>query len=260
MNVTYDYSGYIVLVTGAASGIGLAAAQAFGRSGAHVILADLSDDHGHHGAEAIVAQGGSAEFVHLDVASQREVDNVVAGIVARHGKLDIAFNNAGIGGAFGPLTAPKSDEWKRIIDVDLMSVYYCMHAEIRAMERTGGGAIVNNASVAGIAGLYDSSAYVAAKHGVVGMTRATAMDYARRGIRINSVCPGLIDTPALDLLPRPALERLRTAAPIERAGTTDEVAQAVMWLASDAASYVIGHALPVDGGVAMGGNARHLED
>ena len=153
MNVTYDYSGYIVLVTGAASGIGLAAAQAFGRSGAHVILADLSDDHGHHGAEAIVAQGGSAEFVHLDVASQREVDNVVAGIVARHGKLDIAFNNAGIGGAFGPLTAPKSDEWKRIIDVDLMSVYYCMRAEIRAMERTGGGAIVNNASVAGIAGI-----------------------------------------------------------------------------------------------------------
>lgn len=105
-----------------------------------------------------------------------------------------------------------------------------------------------------------SSAYVAAKHGVVGMTRATAMDYARRGIRINSVCPGLIDTPALDLLPRTALERLRTAAPIERAGTTDEIAQAVMWLASDAASYVIGHALPVDGGVAMGGNARHLED
>ena len=260
MNVTYDYSGYIVLVTGAASGIGLAAAQAFGRSGAHVILADLSDDHGHHGAEAIVAQGGSAEFVHLDVASQREVDNVVAGIVARHGKLDIAFNNAGIGGAFGPLTAPKSDEWKRIIDVDLMSVYYCMHAEIRAMERTGGGAIVNNASVAGIAGIYDSSAYVSAKHGVVGMTRATAMDYAGRGIRINSVCPGLIDTPALDLLPRTALERLRTAAPIERAGTTDEIAQAVMWLASDAASYVIGHALPVDGGVAMGGNARHLED
>lgn len=200
-----------------------------------MILADLSGDRGHDCSEAIVAQGGSAEFVHLDVASQPEVDDVVAKIVARHGKLDIAFNNAGIGGAFGPLATTNPAEWKRIIDVDLMSVYYCVHAEIRAMERAGGGAIVNNASVAGIAGLYASSAYVAAKHGVVRMTRATAMDYARSGIRINAVCP------------------------IERAGTTQEVAEAVMWLASDAASYVIGHALPVDGGVAIAGNAGHLE-
>lgn len=259
MNASFDFSGKTILVTGGASGIGLGTVQAFARNRATVVIADISDDQGEAAVREIVEQGGKAEFAHLDVTSVSQVDEVIAAIVGRHGKLDFAFNNAGIGGAFGPLANTDHGEWQRVVEVDLMSVYYCMHAEIRAMRQSGGGAIVNMASAAGISGAYGSTAYVASKHGVVGLTRGAAMDYAAQGIRINAVCPGLIATPLLAMLPQATLDRLTEAAPIRRPGTTDEIAQAVMWLCSDGASYMIGHALPVDGGVTLGGTATRMD-
>jgi NAD(P)-dependent dehydrogenase (short-subunit alcohol dehydrogenase family) len=256
MTVTFDFTGKIVLVTGGASGIGLATATAFAQAGAHVVVADISEDAGSAAIASLQDRGWFGEFRQVDVADERGVATVIADIVHDHGRLDIAHNNAGIESVSGPLADLPSDDWRRVIDVNLSSVFYCLKAEIPAMLAGGGGAIVNTASAAGLIGGYGMSTYSAAKHGVIGLTKSAAMDYAKAGIRINAVCPGPIDTPFLAGMPPKVRRFLAGTAAIDRFGQAEEIAQAVLWLCSDSASYVVGHSLSVDGGVVIGGD-RH---
>jgi NAD(P)-dependent dehydrogenase (short-subunit alcohol dehydrogenase family) len=260
MNVTFNFSDKILLVTGAGSGIGCASAEAFGDAGATVIVADISEQKGQSTVDKIVGRGGNAQFLLVDVSSEPSVQSLMQTIERAHGRLDIAHNNAGIEGQTVPLAELPSDNWRRVIDVNLTSVFYCLKAQIPLMVRGGGGAIVNTASAAGLIGGYNLSVYTAAKHGVVGLTKAAAMDYATQGVRVNSLCPGAIDTPFLAELPQPFLNRLIFGTPMTRLGQPAEMAQAVMWLCSDAASYVTGHALAVDGGTVLGGLGTRFDD
>lgn len=255
---TFDFSGSVVLVTGGGSGIGRATAEAFGRAGAQVAVADVAETHAKATVDAIREAGGAAELFLADVTSEAAVDRLVDRVVAHFGRLDIAHNNAGAGGGVTPLAEVSTEEWRRVIDTDLTSVFLCLKAEIPAMLDSGGGAIVNTASALGLIGAPSMAAYTAAKHGVVGLTRAAALDYARRGIRVNAVCPGVIDTPLLAGLPKGARDQMALGAPLGRLGQPDEAAAAVLWLCSGAASYVTGHALPVDGGAVPGGAAARF--
>ncbi|GAC06445.1 SDR family oxidoreductase [Paraglaciecola chathamensis] len=260
MQITYDFSGKIVLVTGGGSGIGRASSEAFGAAGAIVAVADISEKNGLETVEAIRAAGGTAEFIFVDVSNEESVKAMIKSVVDTFGTLDIAHNNAGIEGNHIPLAELPSDNWRQVIDVDLTSVFYCLKAEIPEMMKNGGGAIVNTASASGLIGGYNLSVYTAAKHGVIGLTKAAAMDYANKGIRINSICPGAIDTPFIAALPKPLIDRVTFATPMDRLGQPREIAQSVLWLCSDASSYVTGHSLSVDGGVVLGGTGTRFDD
>lgn len=260
MNVKYDFSDKVVLVTGAGSGIGRATATAFAASGAMVIAADISESAGEETVAAIKSAGGRSEFHPVDVSNEKAVRALIQHILDNHGKLDIAHNNAGIEGDIVPMCDLPSDNWGKVIDVDLSSVFYCMKAEIPAMISNGGGAIVNTASVSGLIGGYNLSAYTAAKHGVVGLTKAAATDYGASNIRINALCPGAIDTPFIAEMPPVVKERLEWGAPIGRLGKPEEMAMAVLWLCSDGAAYVNGHSLAVDGGVSTSSPATRFDD
>jgi NAD(P)-dependent dehydrogenase (short-subunit alcohol dehydrogenase family) len=245
-----DVEGKVVAVTGAASGIGRATALALAHAGARLVLGDVAAA-GEETAHDARLLGVPADFVRTDVTRQADVDGLTARALARHGRLDCAVNNAGIEGALRETADYPDDVFERVVQVNLVGVWRCMRAEIRAMRDTGGGAIVNMASVAGLVGAGAFSAYVASKHGVVGLTRVAAIEYAQAGIRVNAVCPGLIDTPMVDrlCLEEPDLRAALVARkPMGRLGRADEVAAAVVWLCSDAASFVTGHALAVDGG------------
>jgi NAD(P)-dependent dehydrogenase (short-subunit alcohol dehydrogenase family) len=242
--------GKVALATGVASGIGRATALALAREGARLVLGDVAAA-GEETARDARAFGAAAEFVAADVTRQADVDALVARAVARHGRLDCAINNAGIEGAVRETAEYPEDTFERVIQVNLVGVWRCLRAEVPAMRRAGGGSIVNTASVAGLVGAGALSAYVASKHGVVGLTRSAAIEYAKTGIRVNAVCPGVIDTPMVDRLSAemPSLrEALVAMKPMRRLGRPEEVAEAVVWLCSDAASFVTGHALAVDGG------------
>lgn len=261
MNVKFDFSGRTVLVTGGGSGIGRATAVAFASAGANVAVADIASDAGESVVRSIGEAGGSAAFFLADVADENSVRAMVSAVVKRFGSLDIAHNNAGLEGKAVPLCQVPSDDWRKIMDVDLSSVFYCMKAEIEEMVRHGGGgAIVNTASASGLIGGYNLSAYTAAKHGVVGLTKAAAADYGARGIRINALCPGPIDTPFIAELPAAVRDRLIFGVPLDRLGRPEEMADAVLWLCSDAASYVTGHSLSVDGGVVASSPATRFDD
>lgn len=260
MKTTFDFAGAVTLVTGGGSGIGRASAEAFAASGAKVVVADISEKGGNETVEAIRSAGGDAEYQKVDVSDEEGVVALIDGIVSLHGRLDIAHNNAGIEAPTVPLAELDSADWRHVIDVDLTSVFYCLKAEIRAMLKTGGGNIVNTASASGLIGGYMLACYTAAKHGVVGLTKAAAMDYAAHNIRINAICPGLIDTPFIAALPDPAIDRLLLGTPMNRMGRAEEMAQAVMWLCSDSSSYMLGHPLSVDGGVALGGTGTRFDD
>jgi NAD(P)-dependent dehydrogenase (short-subunit alcohol dehydrogenase family) len=260
VKVTYDYRGSTVLVTGGGSGIGMASSMAFAAAGAFVVVADLSADNGNAAVEAISSVGGKAEYRRVDVANEAEVIELIDYVRRTHGRLDVAHNNAGIEAKTVPLAEVPSDNWRKVIDVNLSSVFYCLKAEIPVMVAQGGGAIVNTASAAGLIGGFNLSVYTAAKHGVVGLTKAAAMDYATKGVRVNALCPGAIDTPFLAQLPKPFLNRLIFGTPMTRLGTPAEMAQAVLWLCSDAASYVTGHSLAVDGGTVLGGIGTRFDD
>jgi NAD(P)-dependent dehydrogenase (short-subunit alcohol dehydrogenase family) len=259
-HTTFDYTDQIVLVTGGGSGIGRASALAFAAAGAKVVVGDISAEGGNATVATITDAGGTAEFQHVDVADEGSVTALIDGVVDRHGRLDVAHNNAGIEASNVPLAELSSDEWRRVVDVNLTSVFYCLKAEINHMAASGGGAIVNTASASGLIGGYTLACYTATKHGVVGLTKAAAMDYAHAGIRINAICPGLIDTPFVAGLPQPAIDRLLLATPAGRMGQAEEMAQAVLWLCSDSASYMLGHPLSVDGGVALGGTGTQFAD
>jgi NAD(P)-dependent dehydrogenase (short-subunit alcohol dehydrogenase family) len=258
-NVTYDFSDKVVLVTGAGSGIGYATARAFAAAGARVAVADISKGAGERTVAAILEMGAAAVFFQVDVAEPDQVDGLIASVVTTFGQLDFAHNNAGIPGDPFLVADITTERWRRVIDVNLNSIFFCLRAEINAMLPRG-GAIVNTASAAGLIGSYNSSSYTTAKHGVVGLTKCAAMEYGKKGIRINAVCPGLVDTALLDDMPSIVRDRLVFSTPIDRIGTPDEVANAVLWLCSDSASYMLGHPLPVDGGVVLGGAGSRFDD
>jgi NAD(P)-dependent dehydrogenase (short-subunit alcohol dehydrogenase family) len=243
--------GKVALITGAGSGIGRATAQIFAREGARLVLGDVAETGGNETLGMIKAAGADGIFIRSDVASEADVESLVGAAVANYGRLDCAFNNAGIGGAARLTHEYTLAEWNRVISVNLTGVWLCMRAEINQMLKQGSGAIVNTSSIMGLTGAIRVPAYTAAKHGVAGLTKAAALEYARHGIRINAVCPAPIYTPLLmsTFEKRPDIEqRYARSEPMKRLGQPEEVAEAVAWLCSDRASYVTGHPLPVDGG------------
>jgi NAD(P)-dependent dehydrogenase (short-subunit alcohol dehydrogenase family) len=246
-----SFAGKVAFVTGAASGIGRAAALAFAQAGASVVLADLSEAGNQETARLVEQQGGRALAVMCNVTRTEDVNAALERAIETFGRLDFAFNNAG---AEQPITATADlteEEWDRIVAVNLRSVFLCMKHEIPLMLKQGGGAIVNTSSGAGVKGFKGQAAYAAAKHGVVGLTKSAALDYAPQNIRINAVCPGIISTPMMDRFTvgtAEGRERVISQEPIGRMGQPEEIANAVLWLCSDAAAFVVGHAMVVDGG------------
>jgi NAD(P)-dependent dehydrogenase (short-subunit alcohol dehydrogenase family) len=254
MNNPLDFSGKVALVTGAASGMGLATAQAFAEAGAAVVLADFKEEAVKAAAGKLVAAGHQALAVRCDVSDDAQVAAMVDRAVAEFGRLDAAFNNAGVMARIAPTADSTREDWDRVIGVNLRGVWSCMKHELRQMERQGGGAIVNNASVGALTGNPGIGSYIASKHGVVGLTRTAALEYVKHGIRVNAVNPGLIDTQvARDVVngDEAAYAEIAKQVPIGRAGRPEEIASAVLWLCSPGASYVIGHALTVDGGMTV---------
>jgi NAD(P)-dependent dehydrogenase (short-subunit alcohol dehydrogenase family) len=241
----------VALVTGASSGIGRATALAFAGEGARVVAADLLGTEGEETVKLIQDRGGEAVFVKTDVSSPAEVANLVDRAIASYGRLDIAFNNAGVEGELATTAECSEDNWDRTLSINLKGVWLCMKHELPRMLERKRGSIVNCSSVAGLAGVARLPAYVASKHGIIGLTRAAALEYAKQGIRINAVCPGVIRTAMVDRLIRahPEMEsQLIAGEPMGRIGTPEEIAAAVVWLCSESASFVTGHALAVDGG------------
>ena len=243
--------GKAALVTGGGSGLGRASAIALGRAGATVTVADVDEQGGKETVTLVLEEvGGDADFVRADVTQADEVEAMVDKTVARWGRLDCALNNAGTTGVSAPTADHTLEDWNRAIALNLTGVFLCLKYEIPAMLERG-GAIVNMASGAGLVGFAGLPAYVASKHGVVGLTRAAALEYASQGLRVNAICPGSTRTPMLEgfMGGDEQVERMMTrAVPLGRLGRPEEIADAVVWLCSDAASFVVGHALAVDGG------------
>ena len=243
--------GKVTIITGAASGIGRAASHVFHAGGARLVLLDRDADGLHEVASAIEADGGEVLASTVDVTESGQVQAAVAATVKRFGRLDCALNNAGVDSFQWALADLPEDEWRRVIDSDLTSVFLCMKHEIAAMRANGGGAIVNTSSGLGLVAVANQSAYVAAKHGVLGLTKAAALENAALGLRVNAVCPGIINTPMADrgIAGNPAVaQALATSQPIGRLGEPEEVAAAALFLLSDAASFITGESLAVDGG------------
>ncbi|MFC1823401.1 glucose 1-dehydrogenase [Thermodesulfobacteriota bacterium] len=241
----------VALVTGGGSGIGRATSLVFAGEGARVGIADIDDKGGLETCEMIRQAGGRAFFLRADVSQNEQAEDFVNQVVDTFGPPQCALNNVGISGDLVSVVECSEENWNRVIDVSLKSVWLCMKAEIDRMLTNGGGAIVNMSSTAGLLGFRKGAAYSACKHGVLGLTKSAALEYAKKGIRVNAVCPGVIDTPATEkaIGGDSRIESVYKAlSPTGRMGTSEEVAKAVLWLCSDAASFVNGHALVVDGG------------
>lgn len=238
----------VAIITGAASGIGESTAIIFAREGAKLVLTDIDDKKGNELVLKINNEGGQSVFFKADVATPGDSEKSVELAMEKFGRLDVAVNNAGIGGLLAPVGEYEIEGWQRVININLSGVFYGMRYQIPAMLKSGGGSIVNIASILGNVGTANSAAYVAAKHGVTGLTKSAAIEYASQGIRINSVGPGYIKTPLLEALDQTVLDYLVELHPIGRLGTAEEVAQLILWLAGGRSSFVTGSYYPVDGG------------
>lgn len=243
-----EFAGKVALVTGGASGIGEACVHTFAAGGAKVVIVDMSEEQGERTAMTVKAAGGEGLFLRVDVSDPGAVEQMVADAVAAFGRLDIAVNNAGIGGEANYVADYSIEGWRQVIDVNLNAVFYCMRAEIPQMLEHGGGAIVNMASILGSLGFATAPAYVAAKHGVVGLTKTAALEYAKQGVRINSVGPGFIKTPLLEALDEATQAHLAGLHAVGRMGEAQEVADLVAYLCSEKASFITGGYYLVDGG------------
>jgi NAD(P)-dependent dehydrogenase (short-subunit alcohol dehydrogenase family) len=243
--------GKVALVTGAGQGMGLAAARAFAQERAAVVLADRDDMFVQRAAQDLIDQGHKALAVHCDVTDEAQVKAMVEKTVAQFGRLDAAFNNAGVQSPAVELADSDSAEFDRITAINLKSVWTCMKYELQQMRKQGSGAIVNNSSIGGLIGLPGRAIYHAAKHGVIGLTKSAALDYAARGISINAICPGTVDTPMVaEMVAKDpeVMAAILKMQPIGRLGKAEEIASAVVWLCSPGAAFVVGHALAIDGG------------
>ena len=254
MNNPLDFQNKVALVTGAASGMGLAAAQAFAEAGAAVALADYRLDMVEAEVAKLKSAGHQAIAIECDVRDDAQIAAMVERTVGEFGRLDAAFNNAGVMAKIAPIAEASTDEWDRVIGINLRGVWACMQHELRQMEKQGSGAIVNNASVGALTGNPGIASYIASKHGVIGLTRTAALEYIKKGIYVNAVNPGLIDTQvARDVVSgdEEAYQQFAKSVPIGRAGRPDEIAAAVLWLCSPAASYIVGQAITIDGGLTV---------
>jgi NAD(P)-dependent dehydrogenase (short-subunit alcohol dehydrogenase family) len=249
-----DFDGKVALVTGGGSGLGQAAAVLLAGRGARVVVADVNEDGGAETVRRCVAEGSEALFVRTDVTREDDVIALVATAVDRFGRLDAALNNAGTTGPSAPTADYTLEQWNGVIALNLTGVFLCLKHEIPQMVSQGGGAIVNTSSGAGLIGFAGLPGYVASKHGVIGLTRAAALEYVKAGVRVNAVCPGSTRTPMLEgfMGGDPAIEKaMAQSAPIGRLARPEEIAEAMVWLLSDAASFMVGHALAVDGGAVV---------
>jgi NAD(P)-dependent dehydrogenase (short-subunit alcohol dehydrogenase family) len=238
------------IVTGASSGIGKSTAELYSKEGANVVLSDIDEKKGNEAAEAINNNGGSAIFVRADVSSPDDCKSLVEQTLKEFGRLDYACNNAGIAGESNPVADYSIENWNKVIAVNLSSVFYCMKYQIESMLKSGGGSIINMASILGSVAFANAPAYVAAKHGVVGLTKNATVEYAKKNIRVNSIGPAFIHTPLIESLEqdKETYDYLVSLHPIGRLGKPEEVAELVIWLSSDKASFVTGSYYPVDGG------------
>ncbi|OZH55168.1 short-chain dehydrogenase [Hydrocoleum sp. CS-953] len=244
-----EFEGKVALITGGSSGIGRATAIAFAKKGAKVVIGDRMEKEGQETVAMIKEIGSEAIFIKTDITQATEVENLVNQTINTYNRLDYAFNNAGTEGTLGPSIEQTEENWNQIINTNLKGVWLSMKYQIPQMLKNGGGAIVNNASVAGLIGVPNLSIYCASKHGVIGLTKAVALEQAKAGIRINSVCPGPTQTDLLDrILSKIGRSEAKAAQPIGRFGKPEEIANAVVWLCSDAASFITGHSLTIDGG------------
>jgi NAD(P)-dependent dehydrogenase (short-subunit alcohol dehydrogenase family) len=253
MNISFENK--VALVTGAGSGLGLATVRAFAESGASVVLADWNEKAVRSAAEDLTAQGHKALAIRCDVSDDAQVEAMVKETVATFGRLDAAYNNAGVQNVLAETADSPRDDYDRVMAINLRGVWSCMKFELQQMRKQGSGAIVNCSSLGGLVGAAERGTYHAAKHGVLGLTKSAALEYAARGIRINAVCPGLIQTPMSDQMAAAgqadALKAMVKSVPMGRVGRPEEIADAVLWLSSASASYVTGQALSVDGGYIM---------
>jgi NAD(P)-dependent dehydrogenase (short-subunit alcohol dehydrogenase family) len=247
----YDFDGRVAFITGGSTGIGQATARLFAKSNAKVMIADINADGGIHLAREIHKSGGIAEFVKCDVSQESQVRDAISQTLSKFGRLDFAFNNSGIEGEAAITDQSSTDNWDRTLAVNLKGVYLCMKYQIAQMLKQGSGSIVNCSSIAGLVGFAGIPAYVASKHGVLGLTKTAALEYAKQNIRINAVCPGVIQTPMIARFTHgeaQAQQQLVNGEPIGRIGKPEEIAETVLWLSSDASSFVTGLPLVADGG------------
>lgn len=237
-----------IIITGAASGIGKATAELFANQGASVVISDIQEKEGKATTESIVSNGGKATFFKADVAKPEDMEALVNYTLETYGRVDIAVNNAGIGGEINPVADLSIEGWQKVIAINLNSLFYGMKYQIQAMLENGGGSIVNVSSILGSVGFAGSAGYASAKHGIIGLTQTAALEYSAQNIRINAVGPGFIETPLLDALDAEMKKQLVALHPIGRLGKSEEVAELILWLSSDKASFVTGSYYPVDGG------------
>jgi NAD(P)-dependent dehydrogenase (short-subunit alcohol dehydrogenase family) len=256
--MTAELQGKVALVTGGTSGIGRDTAVLFAKAGARVVIAGRRESEGKETIELVRAAGGQGLFVKADVSKAAEVEALVQRTVEKFGRLDVAFNNAGIEGHWLPITEQSEEDWDRTIDINLKGVWLCLKYEIRQMlKQGGGGSSVNMASAAGLIGLAGAATYCASKHGVMGLTKSAALETARSGIRVNVVCPAVIETPMADrAYADPGIHKFVLGLhPIGRFGRAEEISAAVLWMCSDLASFMTGQSLVLDGGLLAGPNA-----